>query len=329
LNSVDQIGVVGGGAWGTALACLARRAGRRVTLWSRDPAIAEAVAQDQTNPVYLPGLVLEAGIEAAPALGALGPCDALLLVCPAQAVRTVARDLPGSGPVVICAKGIEAAGGLLMPEVLGEVLPGRPFAMLSGPSFAEEAVRGLPTAVSIATADAATGRDLAQALAAGAFRPYWTDDVTGVALGGAVKNVLAIAAGIVEGRGLGHNAAAALITRGFAEMARLGLAMGASLETMTGLSGLGDLVLTCHGPLSRNRSLGAALGKGTALGRHMEGRRQVVEGEATAPAVVTRAARLGIEMPSCAAVDAILHRGAALDEAIRGLLTRPLRREGE
>ena len=329
MSSLDHIGVVGGGAWGTALACLARRAGRQVTLWSRDPAIADAIAREQANPVYLPGLVLEAGIEAASNLGALGSCDALLLVCPAQAVRTVVRDLPGSGPVVICAKGIEAASGLLMPEVLGEVLPGRPFAMLSGPSLAEEAVLGLPTAVSIATADAATGRDLAQALAAGAFRPYWTDDVTGVALGGAVKNVLAIAAGIVEGRGLGHNAAAALITRGFAEMARLGLAMGASLETMTGLSGLGDLVLTCHGPLSRNRSLGAALGKGTALGRHMEGRRQVVEGEATAPAVVARAARLGIEMPICAAVDAILHRGAALDEAIRGLLTRPLRREGE
>ena len=329
MSSLDHIGVVGGGAWGTALACLARRAGRQVTLWSRDPAIADAIAREQANPVYLPGLVLEAGIEAASNLGALGSCDALLLVCPAQAVRTVVRDLPGSGPVVICAKGIEAASGLLMPEVLGEVLPGRPFAMLSGPSFAEEAVLGLPTAVSVATADAATGRDLARSLAAGAFRPYWTDDVTGVALGGAVKNVLAIAAGIVEGRGLGHNAAAALITRGFAEMARLGLAMGASLETMTGLSGLGDLVLTCHGPLSRNRSLGAALGKGTALGRHMEGRRQVVEGEATAPAVVARAARLGIEMPICAAVDAILHRGAALDEAIRALLARPLRREGE
>ena len=329
MSSLDHIGVVGGGAWGTALACLARRAGRQVTLWSRDPAIADAIAREQANPVYLPGLVLEAGIEAASNLGALGSCDALLLVCPAQAVRTVVRDLPGSGPVVICAKGIEAASGLLMPEVLGEVLPGRPFAMLSGPSFAEEAVLGLPTAVSVATADAATGRDLARSLAAGAFRPYWTDDVTGVALGGAVKNVLAIAAGIVEGRGLGHNAAAALITRGFAEMARLGLAMGASLETLTGLSGLGDLVLTCHGPLSRNRSLGAALGKGTALGRHMEGRRQVVEGEATAPAVVVRAARLGIEMPICAAVDAILHRGAALDEAIRALLARPLRREGE
>jgi glycerol-3-phosphate dehydrogenase (NAD(P)+) len=200
---------------------------------------------------------------------------------------------------------------------------------LSGPSFAEEAVRGLPTAVSIATRDPALGRDLAATLAAGAFRPYWSGDVVGVALGGAVKNVLAIAAGIVEGRGLGFNATAALITRGFAEMARLGQAMGADLETLTGLSGLGDLVLTCHGPLSRNRSLGMALGKGgITYAQYMQGRRQVVEGEATAPAVLARARRLGIEMPICAAVDAILHRGADLDDVIRSLLARPLRREG-
>ncbi len=190
-------------------------------------------------------------------LAALAACDAILLVCPAQAVRELAARLAGSAPVVICAKGIEASSGLLMPEVLAEVLPGRPIAMLSGPSFAEEAIRGLPTAVSIATADhGARRRRSAGALAAGAFRPYWTHDVLGVALGGAVKNVLAIAAGVVEGRGLGHNAAAALITRGFAEMARLGQAMGAELETLTGLERLGDLVLTCHGPLSRNRSLG-------------------------------------------------------------------------
>jgi glycerol-3-phosphate dehydrogenase (NAD(P)+) len=201
--------------------------------------------------------------------------------------------------------------------------------MLSGPSFAEEVVQGLPTAVSIATADPALGRTLAESLAAGAFRPYWTHDVLGVALGGAVKNVLAIAAGIVEGRGLGHNAAAALVTRGFAEMARLGQAMGAELETLTGLSGLGDLVLTCHGPQSRNRSLGMALGKGTKLADYLVGRRQVVEGEATAPAVLARAERHKIEMPICAAVDAILHGGAGLDAAIRALLARPLRREGK
>jgi glycerol-3-phosphate dehydrogenase (NAD(P)+) len=329
VTDIGHIGVVGGGAWGTALACLARRAGREVTLWSRDPAISSSIARDRANPVYLPGITLEAGIVAAPDHAALAACDALLLVCPAQAVRSVARDLPGTSPVVICAKGIEASSGLLMPEVLGEVLPGRRLAVLSGPSFAEEAVNGLPTAVSIATSDAGLGRDLAQALGAGMFRPYWTSDVLGVALGGAVKNVLAIAAGIVEGRGLGHNAAAALVTRGFAEMARLGQAMGAELETLAGLSGLGDLVLTCHGPLSRNRSLGAALGKGTKLADYLAGRRQVVEGEATAPAVLARAARHGIEMPICAAVDAILHQGADLDDTIRALLARPLRKEGE
>ena len=329
MSTISHIGVVGGGAWGTALACLARRAGRRVTLWSRDTAVAAAIARDRANQIYLPGITLDAGIEAASDLATLGNCDAVLLVCPAQAVREVAARLTGSSPVVICAKGIEASSGQLMPEVLDEVLPGRPLAMLSGPSFAEEAIQGLPTAVSIATIDPALGRTLAASLAAGAFRPYWTHDVLGVALGGAIKNVLAIAAGIVEGRGLGHNAAAALVTRGFAEMARLGQAMGAELETLTGLSGLGDLVLTCHGPLSRNRSLGAALGKGTSLAQYMSGRRQVVEGEATAPAVLARAARQQIEMPICAAVDAILHRGADLDEAIRALLARPLRREAE
>jgi glycerol-3-phosphate dehydrogenase (NAD(P)+) len=329
MSDMGHIGVVGGGAWGTALACLARRAGRQVTLWSRDPSVSAAIAHDRSNPVYLPGFPLDDGIEAASDLAALGACDAILLVSPAQAVRELAARLAGAAPVVICAKGIEASSGLLMPEVLAEVLPGRPIAMLSGPSFAEEAIRGLPTAVSIATADHALGETLAGALAAGAFRPYWTDDVLGVALGGAVKNVLAIAAGVVEGRGLGHNAAAALITRGFAEMARLGQAMGAKLETLTGLSGLGDLVLTCHGPLSRNRSLGLALGKGAKLADYMAGRRQVVEGEATAPAVLARAQRYEIEMPICAAVDAILHGGAGLDEAIRALLARPLRREGK
>ncbi len=328
MSAIGHFGVVGGGAWGTALACVARRAGRNVTLWSRDPAISASIARERTNSVYLPGQSLEPDIASAPDLAALGACDAILLACPAQAVRGLVQSLPSRAPVVICAKGIEAASGLLMPEVLREAAPGRPLAMLSGPSFAEEAVRGLPTAVAVATEDAGLGRDLAAALAGGFFRPYWTHDVTGVALGGAVKNVLAIAAGIVEGRGLGANATAALITRGCAEMARLGLAMGAQLETLTGLSGFGDLMLTCHGPLSRNRSLGVALGKGTALARHMEGRRQVVEGETTAPAVLARAARLGIEMPICAAVDAILHKGASLDEAIRALLARPLRREG-
>jgi glycerol-3-phosphate dehydrogenase (NAD(P)+) len=327
--AAEHIGVVGGGAWGTALACLARRAGRDVTLWSRDPAISRSIATERANPVYLPGMSLDAGIRSAASLDELGACDVLLLVCPAQAVRDLAHRLPGDSPVVICAKGIETATGLLMPEVFDQVQPERRVAVLSGPSFAEEAIRGLPTAVSIATWNPTLGQALATSLAAGAFRPYWTHDLLGVALGGAVKNVLAIAAGIVEGRGLGHNAAAALVTRGFAEMARLGQAMGAELETLTGLSGFGDLVLTCHGPLSRNRSLGVALGQGAALADYLQGRRQVVEGEATAPAVLARAARYGIEMPICAAVDAILHGAADLDATIRGLLARRLRREGE
>ena len=232
----SHIGVVGGGAWGTALACLARRAGRRVTLWSRDPAISRGIAQDRANPVYLPGIALEAGIEAALSLEAVASCDVLLLVCPAQAVRELAPRLPGGSPVVICAKGIEGSTGLLMPEVFEQIQPDRRLALLSGPSFAEEAVQGLPTAVSIATWNPTLGESLAASLAAGAFRPYWTHDVLGVALGGALKNVLAIAAGIVEGRGLGHNAAAALVTRGFAEMARLGLASQLNGLTRTSTS---------------------------------------------------------------------------------------------
>lgn len=329
MNGLRHIGVVGGGAWGTALACVGRRAGRQVTLWSRDPSVAAAIARDRLNPVYLPGRTLEPGIEPAGDLAQLRACDVVLLVCPAQALRDLVARLPEGGPIVVCAKGMEAASGLLMPEVVVQAAPHRALGVLSGPSFAEEVVAGLPTAVSIATADPALGRLLAESLGGRAFRPYWTHDVLGVALGGAVKNVLAIAAGIVQGRGLGHNAAAALVTRGFAEMGRLGQAMGAELETLTGLSGLGDLVLTCHGPQSRNRSLGVALGSGVALADFMVGRRQVVEGEGTAPAVLARARRLRIEMPICAAVDAILHAGADVDGTIADLLARPLRREGQ
>src|SRR5262249_16765245 len=287
------------------------------------------IATERANPVYLKDMPLDAGIQAAASLEDLGACDVLLLVSPAQAVRELGERLPGDSPVVICAKGIEASTGLLVPEGFEQVKPQRPVALLSGPSFAEEAIRGLPTAVSIATWNPTLGQSLATALAAGAFRPYWTHDVMGVALGGAVKNVLAIAAGIVEGRGLGYNAAAALVTRGFAEMARLGQAMGAEPQTLTALTALAHLVLACAGRVARHRSLGVALGKGGPLAEFMSGRRQVVEGEATAPAVLARAAQLQIEMPICAAVDAILHRGADLDEAIRALLTRPLRREGE
>ena len=257
--------MVGGGAWGTALACLARRAGRRVTLWSRDPAIATAIAHDRANPVYLPGIALDAGIEATADPESLAACDALLLVCPAQAVRDVARHLAGAAPgrdLRQGHRGIDRAADARSAE-RGAARPADRHAV--GPELRRGGGPG--------PADGGQHRHdrirhsaarWPASLAAGAFRPYWTHDVLGVALGGAVKNVLAIAAGIVEGRGLGHNAAAALVTRGFAEMARLGQAMGAELETLTGLSGLGDLVLTCHGPLSRNRSLGAGAGQGHA-----------------------------------------------------------------
>ena len=329
MTEMGHIGVVGGGAWGTALACLARRAGRRVTLWSRDPSVSAAIARDRSNPVYLPGFPLDAGIEAASDLAALGACDAILLVCPAQAVRELAARLAGTAPVVICAKGIEASSGLLMPEVLAEVLPGRPLAMLSGPSFAEEAMRGLPTAVSIATADHALGETLAGALAAGAFRPYWT------------RRRLRRGAGR---RGEERARHRRRHRRGPRPRPQRGSRADHAWLRRDGPARPGDgrgagdadraerarrLVLTCHGPLSRNRSLGLALGKGTKLADYMAGRRQVVEGEATAPAVLARAARYKIEMPICAAVDAILHGGADLDEAIRALLARPLRREGK
>lgn len=328
MTGLSHIGIVGGGAFGTALACLGRRAGRRVTLWSRDRTVSAAIADQRRNEIYLPGQPLDAGIAAAVTLGELAACDVILLVCPAQAVRALARDLPGTAPVVICAKGIEAATGLLMPEVLAEVLPGRAVAMLSGPSFAEEAVQGLPTAVSIATGDAGLGRDLAGALAAGMFRPYWTDDVVGVSLGGAVKNVLAIAAGIVEGAGLGDNARAAMITRGLAEMIRLGHALGAKPETLTGLAGLGDLVLTCTGASSRNHRLGVALGKGQTVAEATSGSRAVVEGVASAHPVRARAKRLGVEMPLVEAVDDVVNAGLSVKEAVQRLLGRPPKAEG-
>lgn len=323
MDGASHIGVVGGGAWGTALACLARRSGRRVTLWSRDPSIAGAIARERVNPVYLPGIKLEDGIEAAADLETLGACDALLLVCPAQAVRDLGRRLPGEGPVVICAKGIEASSGLLMPEVMAEVQRGRRLAILSGPSFAEEAARGLPTAISIATADPDLGRRLAAALASATFRPYWTHDVLGVALGGAVKNVLAIAAGIVAGKQLGASALAALTTRGFAELMRLGLACGARPETIAGLSGLGDLLLSCSSPQSRNFSYGHALGKGEAPPQG-----KLAEGAFTAPVLIELAGARHIEMPVASAVAAVLGGAVSVNDAIEALLTRPFRSEG-
>lgn len=332
-SQFHRIGVIGGGAWGTALALAALRAGREVRLWAREPAVVAAVNEARENRDYLPGVPLPEALVATSDLGDLADRDAILLVTPAQHLRAACAALTphlrSGAPVVICAKGIELDRFALMSEAAADGLPaGAPLAVLSGPTFAAEVARGLPTAVTLACADAELGAALVAALGSRTFRPYSSDDVIGSQVGGAVKNVLAIACGVVEGRRLGDNARAALITRGLAEITRLALALGGRAETLMGLSGLGDLTLTCSSLQSRNMSLGAALGQGRTLAEILAERRSVAEGVYTAAAVVGLAGRLGVDMPICAAVDAILNRGAGLDEAIDGLLARPFRGEG-
>ncbi len=330
---MQSIGIIGAGAWGTALAATARRAGRDVVLWAHEPEVARAIATHGENRLYLPGARLPDGVAATADLGRAAAAEALLLVVPSQFLRGVCRQLAAvtgaATPLVICAKGVEVDTLALMSEVAAEELPGRPLAVLSGPTFAAEVVRGLPTAVTLACADAGLGERLVRAVGTPSFRPYLSDDVVGAEIGGAVKNVLAIACGIVEGRGLGDNARAALITRGLAEIVRLARAKGGRAETLMGLSGLGDLILTANSRQSRNFSLGVALGEGRGLAEVLGERRAVTEGVATAAAVVALAARLGVEMPISAAVDAILHHGRPLQEAIEGLLHRPFKSETE
>jgi glycerol-3-phosphate dehydrogenase (NAD(P)+) len=323
----QSIGVIGGGAWGTALAGIVAAGGAGTILWAHEAEVVSAINDTQRNPLFLPDIALDPSIRATADMAALTAADVILLVVPAQHLRIVAASLSAhlraGTPVVICAKGIEQQTGLLMSEVAAEILPDAPLAVLSGPTFAGEVARGLPTAITLACADPELGRVLVQRLGRPTFRPYLSGDIIGAEIGGAVKNVLAIACGIVAGRKLGDNARAALITRGLAEMLRLGRAKGALPETLTGLSGLGDLVLTCTGVSSRNFSLGVALGQGRSLTEVQAERRSVAEGVDTAPAVVQLAARLGVEMPIASAVDAILHRGAAIDDAIAQLLARP------
>lgn len=331
---MNRIGVIGAGAWGTALAMTALRAGRDVTLWAREPAVAQAITETHANPDYLPGIPLDPRLHASTEPLAALRADAILLVVPAQHLRatcaTLAGDWPEGVPAVICAKGIERDSGALMSEVVAEELPaGTPVAVLSGPTFAAEVARGQPTAVTIACADVALAERLVAALGTRTFRPYSSPDVTGAEVGGAVKNVLAIACGIVDGRGLGDNARAALITRGLTEITRLGVARGGLAETFMGLSGMGDLILTATSMQSRNFSLGHALGQGRSLGEILGGRKAVTEGVFTASAVCALAARLDVDMPLCGAVNALLNQGADLDRVIDGLLTRPFRAELE
>jgi len=333
VSGFQRVGVVGAGAWGTALAQVCARAGHSPLLWAREPEVAEAVAREHANPLFLPGVALEPAIAATSDLDALKDRDLLLAVVPAQHLRAtfaaLAPRIPEGLPVVLCAKGVEQGSLKLMTEVLADVAPQARPAVLSGPSFAGEVARGLPTAVTLACADAELGPALAQALATLTFRPYWTADLVGAEAGGAVKNVLAIACGIVEGRGLGRSAHAALVTRGFAELTRLAVALGAEARTLAGLCGLGDLVLTCSSAQSRNMSVGLALGRGESLQQALAGKLTVAEGVTSAPAVRALAKKVGVETPICEAVAAVLAGEVALDQAIEGLLSRPLRAEHE
>ncbi len=329
---MKRLAVIGGGAWGSALASVAARGSAAVTLWARDPAVVAAINERHENPVYLPGIALDPRVAAmSEPKAALAGVDGVLVVVPAQFLRGVlvmlAPLLPHGLPLLLCAKGIETQSLMTMSEIAAEIAPESPVAVLSGPSFAAEVARGLPTAVTIASRDAALAGAFVAALGSVRFRPYSSGDPLGAEIGGAVKNVLAIACGIVEGRELGDNARAALITRGLAEMVRLGRAKGAAAETFRGLSGLGDLVLTCTARQSRNYALGEALGSGATLAEALGGRRSVVEGVATSAAVARLAARLDVEMPITAAVDGVLHRGMAIDMMIDDLLSRPRRAE--
>lgn len=327
------VGVIGSGAWGTALAQVAARAGARVRLQAREPEVVEGVNAGRENTTFLPGVRIEDAVVATDRLADLDDCDVVLAVPPAQHMRATlaafAPHLRPGAPLVLCSKGVEQGSLALMTAVAAAVAPAARLAVLSGPSFAGEVARALPTAVTLACPDADAASLVMRALAAPEFRPYLADDMTGAEAGGAVKNVLAIACGISEGRGLGRSAHAALITRGFAEMTRLGVALGGRAETLAGLCGLGDLVLTCSSPQSRNMSVGLALGRGETLAEALAGKLSVAEGVASAPAVRQLAARLGVDMPICEAVAGLLAGETDVQRAIGGLLARPLRAEGE
>ncbi len=326
-----HVGVLGAGAWGTALAQSAARIGREVTLWCRRDEVATSITARRENIDRLPGVTLDERLRATAKLAQAADADVLIAVAPAQHTRALLASLskmvaPGT-PVVLCAKGLERETLAFMSDVAGAALPRAVPAVLSGPSFAHDVGAGLPTAVTLACADADIGARLVATLGQPALRPYLTDDVIGAEVGGAVKNVLAIGCGVVAGRRLGASAHAALVTRGFAEMRRLGAALGARVETLNGLCGFGDLVLTCSNQASRNMSLGHALGQGRRLADILAERTAVSEGVASAPAITALAARHDVDMPICAAVDAILAERASIDEAIEGLLSRPFKAE--
>jgi glycerol-3-phosphate dehydrogenase (NAD(P)+) len=325
MPSFNSVAVIGAGAWGTALAGVAARAGRDVVLYARNAERAAEIAATRINP-KLADIQLALNIAVTHDLELATRADILLVATPAQSLRdavtALAPHLRKDTPVVACAKGIERGSHQFMTEVIAETAGDAVPAILSGPSFADDVARGLPTAVTLAAKDEALAASLVQALGSSTFRPYHTSDVRGVEIGGAAKNVLAIAAGIVVGRKLGASAQAALTTRGFSELARFGRACGARAETLVGLSGLGDLILTCSSPQSRNFALGLALGRGEPrpLGK-------LAEGEFTAPVLIELAASQNVDMPVSKAVAAILSGTVTIDAAIEGLLTRPFKAE--
>lgn len=326
---MSAVGVIGGGAWGTALAQMLASDGRAVTLWVREPELADAINRDHVNAMYLPGIALNPAIRATADAHAMAGLDCLLAVTPAQALGQVLSAMPRfSGDLVLCCKGIEAGTGRLMADVAKAAQPETTLAVLSGPTFAHEVAAGLPTAVTLACSGGeAQWHRLSPIIARPSFRPYFSPDVTGAEIGGAVKNVLAVACGVVEGLGLGQNARAALISRGYAEMVRFGLALGAEAETLTGLSGLGDLVLTCNSASSRNFSLGKALGEGQTAAEVLKDRRTVAEGAFTAPVLAELARARGIAMPIAEAVAALVSGAMPVRAVADALLARPLRSE--
>ena len=327
----ESVAVIGAGAWGTALAQVAAAAKRAVTIWAREPEVVDGINAEQENSLFLPGVRLNPVIRATADLSDAAEAELILAVSPAQHMRGVLQELKQhlrrGQPIVLCAKGIERGSLALMTDVLAEEAPEAAPAVLSGPGFAKDVARGLPTATTVACKDADLAQRIVATIGLPTFRPYVADDLVGAEIGGAVKNVIALACGVAEGRKLGDGARAALITRGFAELTRLGLAMGAKAETLSGLCGLGDLVLTCCSMTSRNTSLGAALGEGRALKEVLAERRSVAEGAESAPAVVALAQKHDVEMPISMAVNDIVAERISIDDAIFALLSRPFKAE--
>ena len=329
---MEKIAVMCAGSWGTAIAQVAANAEKNVMLWARESSVVDSINADNENTEYLPGISLNPAIRAtASQEEALKGAEAVFMVAPAQHTRSVLEQmkpyLPEAVPIVLCAKGIEVATGLLMSQVATEIFPDSPYLVLSGPTFAGEVAKGLPAAATLATHHSEIGKQVAEAIRNKSFRPYVTSDPLGAEIGGAVKNVIAVACGIVYGRKLGENARAAIMTRGMAEIKRMGMALGAKPETFLGLSGMGDLTLTCNSLQSRNFSLGVMCGEGQSLNEILTKSRQVIEGVATANSVLDFAKKNAVDMPICQAVNDTLHNGVSVDETVEALMSRPLTQE--